>query len=72
MSDSKVTNQVQTNKLENLNLKGILKTIEGDLQTAQYFNSCGIFAKSEDERLFHLRKVVAVLDKIKTTIEELK
>jgi hypothetical protein len=49
-------------------LKGILKTIEGDLQNALYYNSQGIFAKDNTETLFYLRKVEAILEKIRETI----
>lgn len=49
-------------------LKGILKTIEGDLQNALYYNSQGIFAKDDREILYLVRKVESILDKIKETI----
>ena len=49
-------------------LKGILKTIEGDLQNALYYNSQGIFAEDDHEILYLIRKVESILDKIKETI----
>ena len=52
-------------------LKGLLKTIEGDLQNALYYNSQGIFAKNSQETLFYIRKTEAILDKIKETIGSL-
>jgi hypothetical protein len=55
--------------LTNLNLKALLKTVEGELQTALYYNSNAIFAKDETESLFHTRKVLGVLEMIKNKIE---
>jgi hypothetical protein len=57
------------NKLNELSLKGILKTIEGDLQNALYYNSQGIFSKDDTELLYLLRKIESIIDKIKETIE---
>lgn len=57
--------------LTNLNLKGLLKTIEGELQSALYYNSNGIFAKEETEALFYTRKVYGILEGIKKKIEDL-
>lgn len=59
------------NQLTNLNLKGIVKTIEGELQTALYYNSNAVFAKDDPERLWHLRKVSGILESIKNKIEGL-
>ena len=55
----------------NLNLKAILKTIEGELQSALYYNSNAIFAKEDTDSLFFTRKVYGILEGIKQKIDEL-
>lgn len=59
-----------TSSTEQMSLKALLKTIEGELQSALYYNSNAIFAKQESEIYFYTRKVHGILDGIKAKIED--
>ena len=57
--------------MSDIPLKGILKTIEGDLQDTLYFNSQAIFSTNTADTYFHLRKIVSRLQDVIKKIENL-
>jgi hypothetical protein len=57
---------------ERMNLLALVKTIQGELQTAQYYNSNAIFARDDHDILFYIRKVRSILDGVKEKIEALE